>query len=79
MTPEAGIRLGSVPNGAQYKEERQGHERYEEPRPHRRNALAGGARGLGGIFGHRRSARVKRGDVSLADRIRVHIEGDEGG
>ena len=38
--------LSPLADGAQDKEERQGHERYEEPRPHRRQALARGARGI---------------------------------
>jgi hypothetical protein len=38
--------LSPLTDGAQDEEERQGHERYKEPRPHRRQAIARGARGI---------------------------------
>lgn len=77
----AALDLRPVPDSAQYKEEGQGHERYEEPGPHRRKPLAGraGEASVGRVLGHRMSARVGRRDLCRADLVRVHIEGDEGG
>jgi hypothetical protein len=45
---------GSQPQRAQQEEERQGHERYQEPRPHGRSALAAREIDLGGMLGHGR-------------------------
>ena len=42
----ARLDLSPLADAAQDEEERQRHERYEEPGPHRRQALARGARGI---------------------------------
>jgi hypothetical protein len=52
----AALDLGPLPDRAQYEEQRQGHEWYEQPWPHRRKALVGraGATAFGCVLGHRR-------------------------